>query len=221
MRYITIALAKGRTAKKAIEILKRAGYDCSGIIEGSRRLIFTDERNKLKYILVKPADVPAYVEYGTACIGIVGKDVLLEEGRDLFEPLDLGFGKCFMVVAGLVGREYNTHYHLRVGTKFPNIASKFFLESGRDVKIIKLSGSVELSPVTGLSDVIVDLVETGATLRENGLEIKEVIAPISTRVVVNKAGMKMDNDRIIEIINRLDKAKKELGSIEGYKERQQ
>ncbi|KPU44969.1 ATP phosphoribosyltransferase [Oxobacter pfennigii] len=203
MRYLTIALAKGRISDECTEMLESTGLNCSEMKIESRKLIFTDEKNKVKFILVKPADVPTYVEYGSSDIGIVGKDVLLEEARDLYEPLDLGFGICRMAVAGPYNLDFKSKKAYKVATKFPNISARYFSSVGMDVKIIKLSGSVELAPLIGLSDVIVDLVQTGSTLRENGLEIKEVIADISARVVVNKASMKLENKRIIDIIERL------------------
>lgn len=205
MRYLTIALAKGRIGDKSVQLLKEAGLNCDSINGESRKLVFTDETNKIKFILVKPADVPTYVEYGSADIGIVGKDVLLEENRDLYEPLDLGFGKCIMAVAGLKGMDLKDRRALKVATKFPNIAAKYFSSIGMDVSIIKLSGSVELAPIIGLSDVIVDLVETGSTLKENGLEVKIEIAKISARVVVNKASMKLEDKRILDLIDKLER----------------
>jgi len=204
MRYLTIALAKGRISDQSIDFLESAGLDCSELKIESRKLIFRDEKNKVEFILVKPADVPTYVEYGSADIGIVGKDVLLEENRDLYEPLDLKFGKCCIAVAGPKEMDYGLRKSYKVATKFPNIAGRYFSSMGMDVKIIKLSGSVELAPIIGLSDVIVDLVETGATLKENGLEVKEVICQISARVVVNKASMKLENKRIVEIIKKME-----------------
>lgn len=205
MRYLTIALAKGRIGDKSINLFEKAGLDCHELKLESRKLIFTDEINKIKFILVKPADVPTYVEYGSADIGVVGKDVLLEESRDLYEPLDLGFGKCVMAVAGLKDVTFTGRRGYKIATKFPHIAAKYFSSIGMDIKIIKLSGSVELAPITGLSELIVDLVETGSTLKENGLEVKEVIAEISARVVVNKASMKLENKRIIELIEKIER----------------
>lgn len=205
MRYLTIALAKGRIAEKAAALFERAGLDCSDLKKESRKLIFMDEINKVKFILVKPADVPTYVEYGSADIGIVGKDVLLEEQRDLYEPLDLKFAKCSMAVAGPVDEAFGERKAYKIATKYPNIALKYFSSIGMDIKIIKLSGSVELAPIIGLSDFIVDIVETGSTLKENGLEIKDIIMPISARLVVNKASMKLENKRIMDIIGNLDR----------------
>jgi len=206
MRYLTLALAKGRLAELSIGLLEGAGLDCSELRENSRKLIFTDEKNRVKFFLAKPADVPVYVEYGAADIGIVGKDTLLEEGRDLYEVLDLGFGKCRMCVAGpkeLEGR-MDSITITRVATKYPEIARTYFRHKRREsVEIIKLSGSVELAPLVGLSEVIVDLVETGRTLQENGLVVLDTIADISARMVVNRVSMKMENERIRELIGTI------------------
>jgi ATP phosphoribosyltransferase catalytic subunit (EC 2.4.2.17) len=206
MRYLTLALAKGRLAELSIGLLEGAGLDCSELRENSRKLIFADKKNRVKFFLAKPADVPVYVEYGAADIGIVGKDTLLEEGRDLYEVLDLGFGKCRMCVAGpkeLEGR-MDSITITRVATKYPEIARTYFRHKRREsVEIIKLSGSVELAPLVGLSEVIVDLVETGRTLQENGLVVLDTIADISARMVVNRVSMKMENERIRELIGTI------------------
>ncbi len=203
MRYLTVALAKGRLAELAMDIFISIGMDCSEMKEKTRKLIFTDEKNKMKFILVKASDVPTYVEYGAADIGIVGKDTLLEESRNLYEMVDLGFGKCRMCVCGrpeLKGR-LDSITELKVASKYPNIAKKYFQDQkGRTIEIIKLNGSVELGPLVGLSDVIVDIVETGATLRENGLDVLEEICPLSARFVVNKVSMKMEKERIMGMV---------------------
>ncbi len=203
MRYLTVALAKGRLAELAMDIFISIGMDCSEMKEHSRKLIFTDEKNKMKFILVKASDVPTYVEYGAADIGIVGKDTLLEESRNLYEMVDLGFGKCKMCVCGrpeLKGRLHEIT-DLKVASKYPNIARKYFQdEKGQTIELIKLNGSVELGPLVGLSDVIVDIVETGATLRENGLDVLEEICPLSARFVVNKVSMKMERERIMQMV---------------------
>ncbi|NLU51506.1 MAG: ATP phosphoribosyltransferase [Clostridiaceae bacterium] len=208
MRYITIALAKGRLAELSVEILERAGVDCSELKNSSRKLILTDEKNKIRFFLAKPSDVPVYVEYGAADIGIVGKDTLLEEGRDLYEVLNLGFAKCKMCVAGpkeLEGR-MDSITITRVATKYPEVARMYFRHKRKEsVEIIKLSGSVELAPLVGLSDVIVDLVETGRTLKENGLVILDTIADISARMVVNRVSMKIENERITGLIEAIRK----------------
>lgn len=207
MRYITFALAKGRLAKKAMELLEQIGITCEEMRdENSRKLIFVNEEWKLKFFLAKASDVPTYVEYGAADIGVVGKDTILEEGRKLYEVLDLGMGKCRMCVAGpSSAREYLKHHELiRVASKYPNIAKDYFFnKKHQTVEIIKLNGSVELAPMVGLSEVIVDIVETGTTLKENGLEILEEICPLSARVVVNQVSMKMENERISRMIQDL------------------
>lgn len=208
MRYITIALAKGRLTELSIKFLEGADIDCTELKSNSRKLILSDEKNKIRFFLAKPADVPVYVEYGAADIGIVGKDTLLEEGRDLYEVLNLAFAKCKMCVAGpkeLEGR-MDSITITRVATKYPEIARMYFRRKRKEsVEIIKLSGSVELAPLVGLSDVIVDLVETGRTLKENGLVVLDHIADISARMVVNRVSMKMENERIGKLIREIRK----------------
>ena len=204
MRYITMALAKGRLAHSTIELLERIGITCDEIKDtSSRKLIFVNEELKLKFFLAKANDIPTYVEYGAADIGVVGKDTILEEGRKLYEVLDLGIGKCRMCVAGpSSARELLNHGGLiRVATKYPNIAKDYFYnKKHQTVEIIKLNGSIELAPIVGLSEVIVDIVETGSTLRENGLEVLEEIASLSARMVVNEVSMKMEHERIHKMI---------------------
>lgn len=207
MRYITFALAKGRLAKKAMEILEDTGITCEEMKdEKTRKLIFVNEELKLKFFLAKASDVPTYVEYGAADIGIVGRDTLLEEGRKLYEVYDLGIGKCRMCVCGPKSAEEHLKNHklIRVASKYPHIAKDYFYNvKHQTVEIIKLNGSVELAPIVGLSEVIVDIVETGATLKENGLEVLEEICNLSARMVVNQVSMKMENERITEIIEKL------------------
>lgn len=207
MRYLTFALAKGRLANKTLELLEQIGITCDEMKDpDSRKLIFTNEELKLKFFLSKATDVPTYVEYGAADIGVVGKDTILEEGRKLYEVADLGLGKCKMCVAGPKdAKELLQHGELiRVATKYPNIAKDYFYnKKHQTVEIIKLNGSIELAPIVGLSEVIVDIVETGATLRENGLEVLEEICPLSARVVVNHVSMKMEHVRITKIMNDL------------------
>lgn len=207
MRYITFALAKGRLAKKAMEILEETGITCEEMKdEKTRKLIFVNEELKLKFFLAKASDVPTYVEYGAADIGIVGRDTLLEEGRKLYEVYDLGIGKCRMCVCGPKSAEEHLKNHklIRVASKYPHIAKDYFYNvKHQTVEIIKLNGSVELAPIVGLSEVIVDIVETGATLKENGLEVLEEICNLSARMVVNQVSMKMENERITEIIEKL------------------
>lgn len=207
MRYLTIALAKGRLVEKTLDILSEIGITCEEIRDkSSRKLIFTNEELKLRFFLAKANDVPTYVEYGAADIGFAGKDTILEEGRKLYEVLDLGLGKCRMCVAGpITAMEKLQHGELiRVATKFPNIAKDYFYnKKHQTVEIIKLNGSIELAPIVGLSEVIVDLVETGSTLRENGLVVLEEICPISARMVVNEVSMKMEQERIGKMITDL------------------
>ena len=207
MRYLTIALGKGRLAQKTMELFEKIGITCEELKDpSSRKLIFTNEEMKLKFFLSKGPDVPTYVEYGAADIGIVGKDTILEEQRKLYEVLDLGYGKCRMCVCGPESaKELLKHQELiRVATKYPNIAKDYFYnKKHQTVEIIKLNGSIELAPIVGLAEVIVDIVETGSTLRENGLEVLEEICPLSARVVVNQVSMRMENERIIKILNDL------------------
>ena len=207
MRYITIALAKGRLAFNTLEVLEKIGIFCEEIKDkSSRKLIFVNEELKLKFFLAKASDVPTYVEYGAADIGVVGKDTILEEGRKMYEVVDLGLGKCRMCVAGPASaKDLLQHGELiRVATKYPNIAKDYFYnKKHQTVEIIKLNGSIELAPIVGLSEVIVDIVETGSTLRENGLEVLEEICNISARMVVNEVSMKMEHERISKMIRDL------------------
>lgn len=207
MRYITFALAKGRLARKTMELLEQIGIFCEEMKdEKTRKLIFVNEELKLKFFLAKASDVPTYVEYGAADIGVVGRDTILEEGRKLYEVLDLGFGKCRMCVAGPESaRELlNSKELIRVASKYPGIAKDYFYhKKNQTVEIIKLNGSVELAPIVGLSEVIVDIVETGSTLRENGLGVLEEICECSARMVVNEVSLKMEQERIYNIIKSL------------------
>lgn len=209
MRYITFALAKGRLAKKALSLLEQIGITCEEMKdEKTRKLIFVNEELKLKFFLSKASDVPTYVEYGAADIGVVGKDTILEEGRNLYEVLDLGFGKCNMCVCGPKdAKKYlNGSQLIRVASKYPNIAKEYFYNKKlQTVEIVKLNGSVELAPIVGLSEVIVDIVETGSTLRENGLEVLEEICPLSARMVVNQVSQRMEQERISKIVTELKK----------------
>lgn len=207
MKYITFALAKGRLARNTLALLEKIGITCEKMKDkSSRKLIFVNEELKLKFFLSKAADVPTYVEYGAADIGVVGKDTILEEGRKLYEVLDLNMGKCRMCVAGPASAKELLQHHemIRVASKYPHIAKDYFYnKKHQTVEIIKLNGSVELAPIVGLSEVIVDIVETGSTLKENGLQVLEEICPLSARVVVNQVSMKMENERISKIINEL------------------
>jgi len=208
MRYITVALAKGRLAEMTTDLLERAGLDVSELREKSRKLVFTDEKNKFKFILVKASDVPTYVEYGAADIGVVGKDTLLEAGKDLYEMINLGFGACRMAVAGpkeLKGKLDSIH-NMRVATKYTEIAKNYYhLVKKQSVEIIKLHGSVELAPIVGLSEVIVDIVESGKTLKENGLVVLEEVCDLSARFVVNRVSMKMEAERILALVDTIKK----------------
>ena len=208
MKYLTFALAKGRLAKKTLELFEQIGITCEEMKDPtSRKLIFVNEELKLKFFLSKAPDVPTYVEYGAADIGVVGKDTILEEGRKLYEVLDLGFGKCKMCVAGpKEAAELLKHNELiRVATKYPNIAKDYFHNKKlQTVEIINLNGSIELAPIVGLSEVIVDIVETGSTLRENGLTVLEEVCPLSARMVVNQVSLKMEHERIRKIIHDLN-----------------
>ena len=204
MRYLTIALAKGRLAKKAMELFEAIGIFCEEMKDkDSRKLIFTNEELGMRFFLAKASDVPTYVEYGAADIGIVGKDTLLEEGRKLYEVMDLGIGRCRMCVCGPASAKEMLKHHqlIRVATKYPRIAKDYFYnQKYQTVEIIKLSGSIELAPIVGLAEVIVDIVETGSTLRENGLEVLEEVCSLSARMVVNQVSMKTENERITRII---------------------
>ena len=207
MRYLTFALAKGRLAKKSLEMFEKIGITCDEMKdEKTRKLIFVNEELKLKFFLAKAGDVPTYVEYGAADIGVVGKDTILEEGRKLYEVMDLGFGKCKMCVCGPESAKELLKHHemIRVASKYPNIAKDYFYnKKHQTVEIIKLNGSVELAPIVNLSEVIVDIVETGSTLREIGLGVLEEICPLSARMVVNQVSMKMENERINKLLSDL------------------
>lgn len=203
MANITIAMAKGRLAKQAVKLFNNAGIDLPEDILSSRKLIFELPQENLEIILVKPADVPIYVEYGTADLGIVGKDTLLEENRDLYEMLDLKFGKCRFALAGLPESK-ETLLQRKVATKYPDFTRRYFKSKGEPVEIIKLNGSIELAPLTGLADTILDIVQTGRTLKENGLIVYENIQDLSARLVVNKVSMKTYQKEISKIIDALE-----------------
>lgn len=213
MRYLTFALAKGRLAKKTLALLEQIGITCEEMKDpDTRKLIFVNEELKMKFFLSKATDVPTYVEYGAADIGVVGKDTILEEGRNLYEVMDLGFGKCRMCVCGPASaRELlKKNEIIRVASKYPVIAKDYFNNrKHQTVEIIKLNGSVELAPIVGLSEVIVDIVETGSTLRENGLEVLEEVCPLSARMVVNQISLKMENERIHKLLEDLNRLIKE------------
>ncbi|CBK74594.1 ATP phosphoribosyltransferase catalytic subunit [Butyrivibrio fibrisolvens 16/4] len=206
-RYLTFALGKGRLAKKTLELFESIGITCEEMKDpDTRKLIFTNEELKLRFFLAKGPDVPTYVEYGAADIGVVGEDTILEENRNIYEVLDLGFGKCRMCVCGPAEAADLLKHHelIRVASKYPRIAKEYFYNTkNQTVEIIKLNGSIELAPIVGLSEVIVDIVETGSTLRENGLVVLEEICPLSARMVVNQVSMKMEHERITELIEKL------------------
>ena len=198
--WINIALPKGRLGEKAYDIFEQIGYGCPSIHEGGRKLIFENEENGVRYFWVKPSDVAVYVERGAADVGVVGKDILLEQSSDVYELLDLGMGKCRMCVAGVKGERTDSEHTLRVATKFVNIAREYYRKQSREIDIIELHGSIEIAPILKMSDVIVDIVETGTTLKENNLEVKEVIVPISARFIANKASFKFKNQQIEKIL---------------------
>ena len=207
MRYLTFALTKGRLAHRTLDMLEKLGITCDEMKDkDSRKLIFTNEKLKLKFFLAKGPDVPTYVEYGAADIGVVGRDTLIEEGRKVHEVLDLGFGKCRMCVCGYKeAADLLQHRELiRVATKYPKIAKDYFYnKKHKTVEIIKMNGSIELAPIVGLSEVIVDIVETGSTLKENGLVVLEEVCPLSARMIVNPVSMRMENERIRKLITDL------------------
>lgn len=207
MRYLIFALGKGRLAKQTLELFEKIGITCEEMKDkDSRKLIFTNEELKLRFFLAKGPDVPTYVEYGAADIGVVGKDTILEEGRKVHEVLDLGYGKCKMCVCGYKDAAPLLQHHelIRVATKYPNIAKDYFYNTKHQtVEIIKLNGSIELAPIVGLSEVIVDIVETGSTLCENGLEVLEEVCPLSARMIVNPVSMRMESARIKDLLTRL------------------
>lgn len=200
---INVALPKGRLGEKVYAMFEKAGYECPSIKEVNRKLIFENEEAGVRYFWVKPSDVAIYVERGAADIGVAGKDILLEYAPDVYELLDLNLGKCRMAVAAKKDFRDNTENTLRVATKFTNIAKDYYSKMGRDIDIIKLNGSIEIAPILGLSDVIVDIVETGKTLLENDLEPKETIVPISARLIANKASFKFKMEQIENIKNGL------------------
>lgn len=214
MRYLTFALTKGRLANQTMEMLEKLGIVCDELKDkDSRKLIFVNEELKLKFFMAKGPDVPTYVEYGAADIGVAGKDVIIEEGRKVHEVLDLGFGKCRMCVCGHEDAKDLLHRRelIRVATKYPNIAKDYFYNrKHQTVEIIKMNGSIELAPIVGLSEVIVDIVETGSTLKENGLVVLEEVCPLSARMIVNPVSMRMENERIKELITNLRELQKRI-----------
>ena len=202
---INVALPKGRLGEKVYDMFEKSGYSCPSIKENSRKLTFENEEKGIRYFWVKPSDVAIYVERGAADIGVAGKDILLEYSPDVYELLDLGLGKCRMAVAGKTDFADDTEKTLRVATKFVNIAANYYAQKSREIDIIKLNGSIELAPILGLSDVIVDIVETGSTLKENNLAPLETIVPISARLIANKSSFKFKTAEIEAIKNAISK----------------
>lgn len=203
MNKINIALPKGRLLKKVYDLFKKIGYENKELLEDNRKLVF--ENKGIRYLIVKPSDVGIYVEKGVADIGIVGKDILLENSHDIYELLDLKFGKCKMCMASIKDYKEDIERRLRVATKYINVSKKYFDSINRDVEIIKLNGSVELAPILNLSDVIIDIVETGSTLKENNLiVIKDIVDYISSRLIVNKVSFKFKNNLITEIVKNIE-----------------
>ena len=202
---LNVALPKGRLGEKVYRLFKEAGFPCPSIEEQNRKLIFENEEKGVRYFWVKPSDVAIYVERGAADIGVAGKDILLEYKPDIYELLDLKMGTCRMAVAAPMGFCDSAAKTLRVATKFPNIASSFYSQKGREIDIIKLNGSIEIAPILGLSDVIVDIVETGTTLKENDLEVVETVVPISARLIANKAASKFKEEAISALTENLKK----------------
>ena len=206
--FITIAIPKGRILEESVALFEKIGISCSELLTNTRKLIFEDTAQRMRYMIVRATDVPTYVEYGCADLGIVGKDTLLEQEKDVYEPLDLKFGYCRLMVAEPAGLARNDDpsrwSNIRIATKYPNITEKYFAAKGVQVEIIKLYGSIELAPLVGLSERIVDLVSTGETLRQNGLVEVETIAEITTRLIVNRASLKTNYRRITKIIEGLE-----------------
>jgi len=206
IKPLKIALTKGRIENSAIDMFQTAGINCSEIKDKGRRLIFDNSEENMQIVLAKAADVLTYVEHGTVDIGIVGKDTLLEENKNVYEVLDLKFGRCNFALAGLKGNKFDCGYNRKkIATKYPNVARNFFRQRGQDVEIIKIEGSVEIAPILGLTDAIIDIVESGNTLKENGLEVIENICSISARLIVNVASMKMKSIEIKKLIERLER----------------
>ncbi|WP_413378453.1 ATP phosphoribosyltransferase [Alkalihalobacillus sp. 1P02AB] len=199
---LTVAMPKGRIFEEAVELLRKAGYDLPDEFENSRKLIIDVPEENMRFILAKPMDVPTYVEHGVADIGVAGKDVMIEEERDVYEVLDLKISACYLAVAGLPGYA-KKDINPKVASKYPNLATQYFKEQGEQVEIIKLNGSIELAPLIGLADRIVDIVSTGQTLKENGLVELETIVPITSRIIVNPVSYRLKDERIEEMVERL------------------
>ncbi len=203
---LSVALTKGRLESQTVAMLEKSGYGIERLRNKGRALVFPDTKKDIRYFLVKANDCITYVEHGVADIGVVGKDTLMEGGKDYYEMLDLEIGKCRFIVAGLAGANpLEKSGHIRIGSKYPNVAKDYFRSKGKDIEVIKIDGSVELAPVLGLTDGIVDIMETGATLKENGLVVYDTAAELSARVIVNKASFKMKRDEIMTLINDLER----------------
>ena len=212
MDYLTIALPKGKLFAKSVDLLAKVGYAAENVVENSRKLVITNEETKVKFIIVKTVDLPTYVEYGAADIGIIGKDVLREEQKDIYELLDMGYGACHSMMAVPEAKQLpnlTDYAHMRVATKYPHSASEFFEKLGMQMEIVKLNGSIELAPIVGLSELIVDIVETGRTLRENKLKEIATVYPSSARLIANKVSFKMQYDRIKKLVEDLETVLKE------------
>ncbi len=207
---LNVALPKGRLGEKVYAMFEKAGFECPSIKENNRKLIFENEEKGVRYFWVKPSDVPIYVERGAADVGVAGKDILLEYEPEVYEMLDLNIGKCRMAVAAKKDFRDNTQKTLKVATKFKNIAQNYYSSLGRDIDIIHLNGSIEIAPILGLSDVIVDIVETGTTLKENNLEVMETIVPISARFIANKSSFKFKNTQIEKLVRELSAQTEDL-----------
>lgn len=214
---LSIALTKGRLEKKTVAMLERMGYGTENLKDKGRALVFEDTRKDIRYFLVKSNDVITYVNHGVADIGVVGKDTLMERGNQNYELLDLEFGKCKFCVASLPDQDvFQKVGHVKIGTKYPQVAREYFLSRGIDVEVIKIDGSVELAPILGLADGIVDIVETGTTLKENGLVILEEVCEISARVIVNKASFKLKRNEIMAVVRDLESVVKEDADKNGF-----
>ncbi|MBO6179505.1 MAG: ATP phosphoribosyltransferase [Selenomonadaceae bacterium] len=208
LEYLTIALPKGKLFSLSAQLLKKVGYDAENLSEKSRKLVISNEEKKIRFIITKTADVPTYVEYGAADIGVIGKDVLLESEKDVYELLDLGFGACHLMMAVPKDRKrakLSDYAHTRVATKFPHIAEEFFTRQGMQMEYVKLNGSIELGPIVGLSESIVDIVETGATLKENRLEEIARIMDLTARLIANRVSFRLKFDRIEALVRDLKK----------------
>ena len=213
MKPLRIALTKGRLERDTVAMFERIGFDCTAVHEKGRKLILPIGDNQFEVVLAKAADVITYVEHGVCDLGVVGKDTIIENGSSFYEVLDLGFGKCKFALAAPKGTDFYSGYASKtIATKYPNVARSFFEGKGMDVKIIKIEGSVELAPLLGLSDAIIDIVETGSTLKENGLEVIEKVCDISARLIVNTASMKLRKQEIDTLINQMEQTKKKKKS---------